>query len=123
MHKLNIPIPSYEVFPDIVILHRNGEDFKMEFAEYEIKQKSENRIRSVVIDEKCFNEMRDNLEILKLENFKLCSMRHTWQENDAKLRELVSDMYCSALVNLDFAERLAFIDEFVERLRELEIIV
>lgn len=40
---------------------------------------------------------------------------------NAKLRELVVDMWCSAIENCHFAERLSFADEFVERMRELKI--
>ncbi len=38
-------------------------------------------------------ELTEYIEQLESENVKLRSMRDTWQENDAKLRELVRDMW------------------------------
>lgn len=37
------------------------------------------------------------------------------------LRELVRDMWRSAVMRMDFAERYAFIDEFIDRMRVLGV--
>lgn len=42
-------------------------------------------------------------------------------EKNAKLRELVADMWNDSVTRMDFAERHAFIAKFVDRMRELEV--
>lgn len=47
-------------------------------------------------------ELTEHIEQIESENDKLRSMRDTWQENDAKLRELVRHMYtCMGNVDAD----------------------
>ena len=43
------------------------------------------------------------------------------ERENAKLRELCADMWRGAVTRMDFAERYAFIGEFVDRMRELEV--
>jgi hypothetical protein len=54
---------------------------------------------------------------LRAENAKLLDMRDTWTENDAKLRELVRDMYEMAYPEYPSAFAAAFAD----RMRELGV--
>lgn len=43
------------------------------------------------------------------------------ERENAKLRELCADMWRGAVTRMDFAERYAFIGEFVDRMRELGV--
>lgn len=59
----------------------------------------------------------DKMDCLATENAKLRGARDVWQENDAKLRELVRDMWLQLLNAYDRKE----VDEFADRMRELGI--
>lgn len=62
---------------------------------------------------------KDEYRALVAERDKLRAARDVWQENDAKLRELVRDMWRNSVMHMSFADRYAFIGEFVGRMREL----
>ena len=59
----------------------------------------------------------DKLDCLETENAKLRGARDVWQENDAKLRELVRDIYVSAY----YEYPSYFESKFAARMRELGI--
>ena len=61
--------------------------------------------------------MRDRACKAEAENAKLRAMRDTWAENDAKLRELVRDLWLQLLNAYDRKE----VDEFADRMHELGI--
>lgn len=72
------------------------------------------------------------VDILKAENAKLRTMRDTWAENDAKLRELVRGMWdgmcdahdCRSCEHYELHEGHRFVGEceFHRRMREMEVI-
>lgn len=62
--------------------------------------------------------LADENERLRQENAKLRGARDVWQENDAKLRELVRDMWLQLLNAYDRKE----VDEFADRMCELGIL-
>lgn len=58
--------------------------------------------------------LRKEIRELKAENAELRTMRDTWQENDAKLRELVRDMYEMAYPEYPSAFAAAFADRMAQ---------
>jgi hypothetical protein len=67
-------------------------------------------------------ELTEYIEQLESENAKLRSMRDTWQENDAKLRELVRDMWHDGMCECDERGACAECEyHFPDRMRELGI--
>ena len=53
---------------------------------------------------------------------RLYDEHNSLRDENERLRELVRDMWRGSVTRMDFADRYAFIGEFVDRIRELEVV-